>query len=81
MGHPLQRDLPDVVEAIDRTITAGRKHDVPVGVSAGYVGGVEAAIDKGCQLIKLGNDVGAVRDVLAGELRKGIDKTDRSPNR
>lgn len=78
MGHPLERTHPQVQDAIDTIIKAGRKHNVPVGVSTGYVGGLETAIDKGCRLIKLGNDIGAARALLGEELEKGLIKTDRT---
>jgi 2-dehydro-3-deoxyglucarate aldolase len=63
LGVPLERDNPAVQEAILDVLEAGDRHNVPIGASAGYVGGVEAAIDQGFQLIKLGNDVSPIREV------------------
>lgn len=78
MGHPLEQDHPEVREAIETILAAGEDHDVPVGLSAGYVGGVEAAVEMGSVMVTLGSEVGAARQVLSERLETGHDTAGRS---
>jgi 2-dehydro-3-deoxyglucarate aldolase len=78
LGHPLERDHPRVREAIDTVLDAGTSHNVPIGVSSSYVNGVETAVERGFDLIKISNDIGAVRRVLSDQYRCGIEASERT---
>lgn len=69
LGHPLEFDHPDVQDAIESFLTAGREAGVPIGTGAGYAGGIEAALESGYRLLMLGSEVSAARDVLGEALQ------------
>lgn len=71
LGHPLDFKHREVEDAINRFKSTCFECDVPIGINAPYVGGIEAAIDEGYQLITIGSDVGAVREVLGDALKRG----------
>lgn len=73
LGHPLEFDHPEVRDAIESLVAAGREADVPIGTSAGYAGGIEAALDSGYRMLMLGSEVSAARDVLGEALRTARD--------
>lgn len=70
LGHPLEFDHPDVRDAIETLVTAGREAGVPIGTSAGYAGGIESALDSGYRMLMLGSEVSAARDVLGEALQR-----------
>lgn len=78
LGHPLEFDHPDVRNAVESFVTAGRNADVPIGIGAGYAGGIEDALDSGYRLLMLGSEVSAARDVLGGALRTARDHVEES---
>ncbi|MFB6311962.1 MAG: HpcH/HpaI aldolase/citrate lyase family protein [Salinirussus sp.] len=63
LGHPLEQDHPEVRAAMETFFDAGEEHGVPIGVSRGYVGSVEAALEMGASLVNIGSDVGAARSI------------------
>lgn len=69
LGHPLEFDHPDVQDAVETFVTAGREAGVPIGTSAGYAGGIETALETGYRMLMLGSEVSAARDVLGEALR------------
>lgn len=68
LGHPLEQDHPEVRDAMDTFFAAGEDHGVPMGVSRGYVGSVDAALDLGASLVNVASDVGAAREVVGTRL-------------
>lgn len=61
LGHPLEQDHPEVRDAMETFFAAGADHGVPMGISRGYVGSVDAAVEMGASLVNVGSDVGAAR--------------------
>ena len=68
LGHPLEQAHPEVRDAMETFFAAGQDHGVPIGVSRGYVGTIDAAIDMGASLVSIASDVGAVREAVATRL-------------
>ncbi|MFC6756990.1 MULTISPECIES: HpcH/HpaI aldolase family protein [Haloarcula] len=67
-GEPLA-DTDDAVEAaIDRTLEACLAADVPIGRIQNDPMAAQAAIDAGYQLVRIGGDSGAIREVLGSRL-------------
>lgn len=71
LGHPLERDHPAVQGAIQTVIDASHETGVPLGISAGYAGGVEETVDAGYNLVKFGSEVSAARQIMATQLETG----------
>lgn len=68
LGHPLEQDHPAVRDAMETFFAAGEDHGVPIGVSRGYVGSVDAALDMGASLVNVASDVGAAREAVSSRL-------------
>lgn len=68
MGHPTRKDHPDVTEQIEAVEDACRAADVPLGGIRTDPAAVEAAIDDGYQIIRVGGDLASIRTTLADRL-------------
>lgn len=67
-GRPLETDHPDVQAALDRVWDAAHAADVPVGVFTSETDAANEAIERGAQLVQLGNELTATREVLGPRL-------------
>jgi 2-keto-3-deoxy-L-rhamnonate aldolase RhmA len=65
LGHPLEGDHPEVREAMETFFAAGDDHGVPIGLSRGFVGSVDASLELGASLVNVVSDVGAAREVAS----------------
>lgn len=68
MGHPQETDHPDVVEAIERVEEACLAADVPFGAPRHDTEAAADAVDDGYRVLRVGDEVGAVRDVLGDRI-------------
>lgn len=71
LGVPLQPDAPVVQDHIDRIVTASRDAGVPFGRIANDRARIEAAIADGCTVLRVGNDLEAIRATFS-ELLEGL---------
>lgn len=72
LGHPLETDHPDVADALETLREASLGAGVPVGRIANDPAEARRAIDEGYRLLRVGDELGAARQVLGerlGELR------------
>ena len=67
-GEPLADTDDDVEAAIDRTLEACLDAEVPIGRIQNDPMAAQAAIDAGYQLVRIGGDSGAIRQVLGSRL-------------
>lgn len=68
LGHPLEKDHPDVLEAIDTIKNTCLDHGVPVGRIKNDKLGIEQALEEGYQILRIGDEVGAVREIFSRRL-------------
>ena len=68
LGHPLETDHPAVRDAVERVREACVDAGVPVGHLTTDPENAREAIDSGAQLVRLGDELGAARQVLGGRL-------------
>jgi 2-dehydro-3-deoxyglucarate aldolase len=68
LGHPYETDHPDVVEMTEHVRETCREHDVPVGRNAKSADRIEQAIEAGYRVLRIGDEAGAIRDVLGRRL-------------
>lgn len=79
LGHPVEKDHPEVEEAITTIRDACLSADVPVGCVANDRATAESAIAEGYQLLRIGDEISAARRILgerAEYLRSAFDGTD-----
>lgn len=77
LGHPVEKDHPEVREAVETVRDACSAADVPVGGVTNDRETAESAIDDGYQLLRIGDEVSAAREVLgerAERLRAVVDE-------
>ena len=74
IGRPLETDHPDVQEALDKLWNAARAADVPIGVFTSSSSAATDALERGAQLIQLGNELTATREVLGQRLEEICSK-------
>lgn len=67
-GHPLETDHPDVQAALDRTWDAAADASVPVGTFASSTEAAATQIERGAQLVQLGDELASTRQVLGRRL-------------
>ncbi|MFB6173426.1 MAG: HpcH/HpaI aldolase/citrate lyase family protein [Halobacteriales archaeon] len=67
-GRPGERDHPDVRGAIETAREACLDAGVPIGFAAHSDDGAARALEAGYRLVRIGGEVGAVRDVLGDRL-------------
>jgi 2-dehydro-3-deoxyglucarate aldolase len=68
MGHPGESDHPEVRDAIETARNACVEAGVPIGVSATSVEGARAALDAGHRIVRLGDEMEAVRRLVGDRL-------------
>jgi len=68
MGHPLEKDHPEVVETVESIREAALDADVPAGRIAADGEHAAAAAEKGYDILRIGGDVSAVRRDMTDRL-------------
>lgn len=68
MGHPSDTSHPDVVEQVAEIREACRSAEVPTGVIANDPASIEAAIEDGHQIIRIGGDLASIQSTLQERL-------------
>jgi 2-dehydro-3-deoxyglucarate aldolase len=68
LGYPGESDHPEVREAIETARETCVEAGVPIGVSATSVDGAREAIDAGHRIVRLGDEMEAVRELVGGRL-------------
>jgi 2-dehydro-3-deoxyglucarate aldolase len=68
LGHPMEKDHPDVCAAIERIREACLDAGVPIGCIRNDPETARDAVDDGYQVLRVGSDIGAVRDTLGSRL-------------
>lgn len=68
LGHPGESDHPEVREAIETAREACVEAGVPVGVSATSVDGARDALNAGHRIVRLGDEMEAVRELVGERL-------------
>lgn len=68
MGHPGEKTHPAVTEQIAEIRDAAHDAGIPTGVIANDPDGIEAAVDDGHQIIRLGGDLASVKSIISERL-------------
>ena len=68
LGHPQETDHPDVVDAIERVESACRDAGVPFGAPKHDTEAATEALEEGYSILRVGDEVGSVREVLGDRL-------------
>ena len=68
LGHPGEKAHPEVADAVESTRSACLAADVPLGALAHDPEAAVAAIEAGCQVVRIGGDLEATRGTLASRL-------------
>lgn len=68
LGHPRETDHPEVREAIERAEDACLDADVPLGAPRHDTETAATALEAGYRLLRVGDEVGAVREMLGARL-------------
>ena len=68
MGYPRETDHPEVREAIETVEEACRDAGVPLGAPKHDTNAATAALDDGYRVLRVGDEVGAVREVLGDRI-------------
>ena len=68
LGHPGESDHPEVREAVETARGACIDADIPIGVSATGVQGAREALDAGHRIVRLGDEMEAVRELVGERL-------------
>jgi 2-dehydro-3-deoxyglucarate aldolase len=68
LGHPQQTDHPEVVEAIGTAEDACKEAGIPFGAPKHDTEAATEAIENGYRVLRVGDEVGAVRDSLGARL-------------
>lgn len=68
MGQPMNPEHPDVQATVETVREACREAGVPVGYTVSTTAAAEDALEEGFQLVRVGDEVSAVREVLADRL-------------
>lgn len=74
LGHPLDPDHPEVEDAREQFRAACVDADVPVGCIRNDSTEAAAAVDDGFQIVRIGDEVGAVRSVLGDRVEATHDR-------
>lgn len=70
LGHPTKRDHPEVEAAIEEIETAAFERGVPVGGISHDSDGAYALLERGYQIIRLGGEFEAAKQVLGDRLEQ-----------
>ncbi|QLG27283.1 aldolase [Halorarum halophilum] len=68
LGHPQETDHPEVVDAIERIESACLDANVPFGAPKHDTDAAAAALEDGYSVLRVGDEVGSVREVLGDRL-------------
>ncbi|MFB6156273.1 MAG: HpcH/HpaI aldolase/citrate lyase family protein [Haloferacaceae archaeon] len=68
LGHPGEKDHPEVREHVERIEAAVRDSDVALAGIREDPDAVAAAVEEGYRLLRVGRDLGAVRSVFGGRV-------------
>lgn len=68
LGHPGEKDHPEVRDHVERVERAVRDSDVALAGIREDPDAVAAAVDRGYRLLRIGRDLGAVRGVFGGRM-------------
>lgn len=68
MGHPFEKDHPDVRAAVDEIRETFLAADVPLGWVTDDTADAASAVDRGYRLLRLGDEMASVRSVLGSRL-------------
>lgn len=67
LGHPFDYDHPDVQDSISTVRNECKRAGVPFGRTAADVSSAQAAIENGCQVIRLGGELSAARSLIGDQ--------------
>ncbi|WP_247004125.1 HpcH/HpaI aldolase family protein [Halosolutus gelatinilyticus] len=70
MGHPTNKNHPDVRGQIEEIEAACRSAGVPMGRIENEPDAIEAAVEDGYQIIRMGGDLSSIRSTLEERLRR-----------
>ena len=70
LGHPLEKTHPDVQTAIETVRKACIDTGVPVGCIQNDVSAATKAIENGYRILRIGDEISAVREVLSGRFKR-----------
>lgn len=70
MGHPTNKDHPDVRNQITEISQACRSADVPLGGIANDPEKIENAIEQGYQILRIGGDIASIQSTLQERLKE-----------
>lgn len=79
LGHPVEKDHPEVREAVATIREACLAADVPVGCVANDRATGESALEEGYQLLRVGDEISAARELLGGRVDR-LRETAGEPN-
>lgn len=68
LGHPFEKDHPDVRDAIEEVRDACLDADVPLGWVTDDTADAEAAVERGYRLLRIGDEISSARSVLGSRL-------------
>ncbi|WP_459890344.1 HpcH/HpaI aldolase family protein [Halostagnicola bangensis] len=68
MGHPTNKNHPDVTAQIAEIEDACKSADVPMGCIANSPDKIESVVEDGYQIVRMGGDLSAIQDTLAERL-------------
>ena len=77
LGHPTERDHPEVEAAIEEIETASFERGVPVGGISHDSDRASALLERGYQIVRLGGDFEAAKQVLGDRLERLRDLRER----
>ncbi|QCC49433.1 HpcH/HpaI aldolase family protein [Halobellus limi] len=69
MGHPGEKTHPEVLETIEKITDACHEADIPTGVIKTDPDEIESAVDDGHQILRVGGDLGSIKETLGERLR------------
>jgi 2-dehydro-3-deoxyglucarate aldolase len=76
MGYPMAPDEPAVQDALERVRRACADAEIPVGEMVSDLESVERVLEDGARIIRLGDDVRAVRETVAAQFDVVRDYTE-----
>lgn len=68
LGHPFEKDHPDVRDAVETVRDACLDADVPLGWVTNDTTDAESAVERGYRLLRIGDEIASARSVLGPRL-------------
>ena len=68
MGIPTQFEHPQFLDAVNRLVSACKKHKKPAGFLAGNAKIAKQWQERGFQMLCLGTDISLLKDILSKEI-------------